>query len=102
MSLLRAKPAVRNRPFSRRSSSGLPFKPELNSGFTTLIAAQSGFTASEPNNEPIGTALGTTSYERLMLNMTGAGPQIDTIHARAICDEIGERLRTILRRDVGN
>jgi hypothetical protein len=35
-----------------------------------------------------------------MLTMTGAGLQIDTIHARAICDEIGERLRTVLRRDV--
>jgi hypothetical protein len=34
-----------------------------------------------------------------MLTMTGAGLQIDTIHARAICDEIGERLRTILGRD---
>lgn len=31
--------------------------------------------------------------------MTGAGIQIDSIHARAICDEIGERLRTVLRRD---
>jgi hypothetical protein len=30
--------------------------------------------------------------------MTGAGVQIDSIHARAICDEIGERLRAILRR----
>jgi hypothetical protein len=37
-----------------------------------------------------------------MLTMTGAGLQIDTIHARAICDEIGERLRTILRRDAGH
>ena len=27
--------------------------------------------------------------------------QIDSIHARAICDEIGERLRIILRRDIG-
>ena len=37
-----------------------------------------------------------------MLTMAGASLQIDTIHARAICDEIGERLRTILRRDVGH
>ena len=28
--------------------------------------------------------------------------QIDSIHARAICDEIGERLRCILRRDTGH
>ncbi len=33
-----------------------------------------------------------------MLTMTGAGMQIDSIHARAICDEIGDRLRTVLRR----
>ena len=36
-----------------------------------------------------------------MLTMTEAGLQIDTIRARAICDEIGERLRTVLRRDAG-
>jgi hypothetical protein len=102
MSLLRAKAGDPTGHSAGRSSNGLPFKPKLNFGFTTLITAQSGFTASEPNNEPIGTALGTTSYERLMLDMTGAGPQIDTIHARAICDEIGERLRTILSRDAGN
>jgi hypothetical protein len=36
-----------------------------------------------------------------MLTMTGAGLQIDSIHARAICEEIGERLRTVLRRDAG-
>ena len=34
-----------------------------------------------------------------MLMMTGADLQIDTIHARAICDEIGERLRGILCRE---
>jgi hypothetical protein len=37
-----------------------------------------------------------------MAMMSGADLQIDSIHARAICDEIGERLRTILRRDVGH
>ena len=37
-----------------------------------------------------------------MLTMTGASLQIDSIHARAICDEIGERLRTILRRGAGD
>jgi hypothetical protein len=37
-----------------------------------------------------------------MLTMTGAGLQIDTLHARAICDEIGERLRAVLRRDAGH
>lgn len=37
-----------------------------------------------------------------MLTMTEAGLQIDTIHARAICDEIGERLRTVLRPDAGH
>jgi hypothetical protein len=32
-----------------------------------------------------------------MITTTGAALQIDTVHARAICDEIGERLRTMLR-----
>ena len=39
---------------------------------------------------------------RFMLTMTGVGVQIDSIHARAICDEIGERLRSVLRRDAGH
>jgi hypothetical protein len=33
-----------------------------------------------------------------MLTRTGAGLQIDAVHARAICDEIGERLSAMLRR----
>jgi hypothetical protein len=37
-----------------------------------------------------------------MLTRTGAGLQIDAVHTRAICDEIGERLRGMLRRPVGN
>ena len=28
--------------------------------------------------------------------------QIDSVHCRAICDEIGERLRTILRTETGH
>jgi hypothetical protein len=32
-----------------------------------------------------------------MLTMTGAALQIDTSHTRAICDEIGDRLRGFLR-----
>ena len=36
-----------------------------------------------------------------MLTMTGAGLQIDSIHARAICEEIGERLSSALRREAG-
>ena len=36
-----------------------------------------------------------------MLTRTGAGLQIDAVHTRAICDEIGERLRGVLRRPVG-
>ena len=28
--------------------------------------------------------------------------EIDSIHSRAICDEIGERLRTILRPETGD
>jgi hypothetical protein len=37
-----------------------------------------------------------------MLMRSGAGLQIDAIHTRAICDEIGDRLRDILRRQAGN
>jgi len=37
-----------------------------------------------------------------MLMRSGAGLQIDAVHARAICDEIGDRLRDVLRRQAGN
>jgi hypothetical protein len=37
-----------------------------------------------------------------MLMRSGAGLQIDAVHARAICDEIGDRLRDILRRQASN
>jgi len=40
--------------------------------------------------------------ERLMLTTTGAALQIDASHARAICDEIGDRLRDVLHRQVSN
>jgi len=73
----------------------------LNPGFTTLETGQAAFTASEPDRAPNGMNCGQTRIERLMLTMTGAGLQIDSIHARAICEEIGERLRTVLRRDAG-
>jgi hypothetical protein len=33
-----------------------------------------------------------------MLTRTDAGMRIDAVHARAICDEIGERLGVMLRR----
>ena len=38
---------------------------------------------------------------RAMPNRTSAAPALDHIHCRAICDEIGERLRDILG-SVGN
>jgi hypothetical protein len=82
--------------------SGWPSQPILNSGFTTLGIGRAAFTASEPDKAPTGMNCGQNRIERLMLTMTGAGLQIETIHARAICDEIGERLRTVLRRDVGD
>jgi hypothetical protein len=37
-----------------------------------------------------------------MLTRTGATLQIDAVHARAICDEIGDRLRDVLRRQVSH
>jgi hypothetical protein len=37
-----------------------------------------------------------------MLTRTGAGVQIDAVHARAICDEIGDRLRDVLRRQISH
>jgi hypothetical protein len=33
---------------------------------------------------------------------TGASIQIEVVHLRAICDEIGDRLREILRRENGH
>jgi hypothetical protein len=35
-----------------------------------------------------------------MITTTGAALQIDTDHARAICDEIGDRLRAMLRDQI--
>ena len=35
-----------------------------------------------------------------MLAMTGVNMQMDAVHTREICAEIGDRLREILRRDV--
>ena len=37
-----------------------------------------------------------------MLARTGVSLQIDPVHARAICDEIGDRLRGLLRRQVSD
>jgi hypothetical protein len=34
-----------------------------------------------------------------MLTMTGVNMQIDAVHTREICAEIGDRLREILRRE---
>jgi hypothetical protein len=42
--------------------------------------------------------LGSNHIERLMLTRTDARLRIDAVHARAICDEIGERLGILLRR----
>jgi len=35
-----------------------------------------------------------------MSNLTTAHISIDSVHCRAICDEIGERLRYVLKREV--
>jgi len=37
-----------------------------------------------------------------MLTRTGASLQIDAVHARAICDEIGDRLRDVVRCQVSH
>jgi hypothetical protein len=37
-----------------------------------------------------------------MLTRTGASLQIDAVHTRAICDEIGDRLRDVLRCQVSH
>jgi hypothetical protein len=37
--------------------------------------------------------------ERVMLTRTGVNMQIDAVHSREICAEIGDRLREILRRE---
>jgi hypothetical protein len=41
-------------------------------------------------------------FGRYMSARTGASIQIEIIHLRAICDEIGDRLREILRRETGH
>jgi hypothetical protein len=37
-----------------------------------------------------------------MLTRTSEGLRIDAVHTRAICDEIGDRLRDMLRRQFSN
>ena len=37
-----------------------------------------------------------------MANLTAAHLAIDPIHCRAICDEIGERLRYLLKREISD
>jgi hypothetical protein len=37
-----------------------------------------------------------------MLARTGVNMRIDALHSREICDEIGDRLREILRREATN
>jgi hypothetical protein len=51
---------------------------------------------------PNGSGWDDIEFERLMLTMTGAVLQIDTSHTRAICDEIGDRLRGFLRCQANN
>jgi hypothetical protein len=42
------------------------------------------------------------SFEQHMSARTDASLQIDAVHARAICDEIGDRLREIIRRETSH
>jgi hypothetical protein len=37
-----------------------------------------------------------------MANLTAAHLAIDPVHCRAICDEIGERLRYLLKREISD
>lgn len=37
-----------------------------------------------------------------MLARNGKSVEIDAVHSRAICEEIGDRLREVLRREVGS
>jgi hypothetical protein len=39
------------------------------------------------------------AFEQHMSARTGAIVQVDAVHLRAICDEIGDRLREIMRRE---
>lgn len=41
-------------------------------------------------------------WGRAVSKLTAADIAIDSIHSRAICDEIGERLRCVLNRDVSD
>src|SRR5436190_59783 len=72
----------------------------LNVNSTGRHIRPSKFTAFEPGGGQL--FLGGMGFGRIMLTKTGADLQIDAVHIRAICDEIGERLRGMLRRSVGN
>jgi hypothetical protein len=55
------------------------------------------FTHLEPGQEPIEPKLNLP--ESAMLNDSVTNIKIDSVHSRAICDEIGYRLGVALRRD---
>jgi hypothetical protein len=59
------------------------------------------FTALERGGEPNGPG-SIEGLEQHMSARTGASIQIDALHLRAICDEIGDRLREILRRETSH
>jgi hypothetical protein len=75
---------------------------DLNPHFTTFKCADLIFTGFEPGGCVNRLVLIRDHIGRLMLAVTGATLQIDAVHARAICDEIGDRLRIMLRRQVSH
>ena len=56
------------------------------------------FTALELDGEPTGSCPGSILPGWSMSTRSGRTIRIDSIHSRAICDEIGDRLREILDR----
>jgi hypothetical protein len=58
------------------------------------------FTGFERGGELIDSCLNIT--ERVMLARKAMNMQIEAVHSRAICEEIGDRLREILRREASS
>jgi hypothetical protein len=69
----------------------------FHSFFTNLKFNRPQFTYLEPGQEPIEPKLNLP--ESAMLNESDTNTKIDSVHSRAICDEIGYRLGVALRRE---
>jgi hypothetical protein len=69
---------------------------QLYSFFTNAKIHQAPFTCLEPDREQFDPSW---MLDLVMSKKNAADIRIDHIHSRAICDEIGERLRQALKRE---